>query len=285
MYIIRVYTYINIHYQYYYSNIIYNIYNIFIFRVKTLKKIDIYLCFLYTIECGREKTHQKKIERGTKKMAKNSKSIKKVLEYAQENGYATLEQYILTNGDKPRTLQEILSYYGENENDSGRYGRMLEVTLRFLLTGKIHRAHPQNASDTRFNGKTIEIKSGAGWLTAANFFSKEHACLYWNSKKRPIARADFIAYVPRYNGKNIDEVRFFTQTDFIELLASFDLIIPKHASPASGGAWGIAIQSYIPNEKFANEKKFYDFTDALYSQGMTMEQFVTAYGAEVDPNA
>lgn len=218
-------------------------------------------------------------------MAKNSKSIEKILENARENGYTTLEDYILTNGDKPRTMDEILSYYFNNEEDSGKFGRMLEVSLRFLLTGKVHRAHPQNASDTRFNGKSIEIKSGAGWLTAANFFSKEHACLYWNSKKKPIARADFIAYIPRYNGRNMDEVRFFTQADFIGLLASHDLIIPKHASPASGGAWGIAIQSYIPNEKFANEKKFYDFTDALYSQGMTMEQFVTAYGSEVDPNA
>lgn len=210
-------------------------------------------------------------------MKKNA--IQRTLEKAQRDGNETLLAYIDERGHAPKTLDEILAYYMDNECDTGANGRAFEVAFRAMMTKKIERVHPLGVSDMRVKGKAIEAKSGCGWLVNPEFYTPVAAAEYWTSTKRPIKKADYIAYLPRFDGSNEADALILTQTAFLKCLERSNLARVKKGS---NGLYGIAIQSYIPSKKFhASRERLNQFLEDMWNNGWLPDVFAERHGLEV----
>lgn len=163
-----------------------------------------------------------------------------------------------------------------NKADDGRFGRNFEVDLRAYLKGIFERCHHMDATDISVKrGVTLEVKSGCGWLVSP---FTDDICeadgLLENGFK--MKRATYVAYLPQYNeDTDISEVRFFTQAQFLQIFADFNKVRVKRSS---AGLYGLAIQTYIPTEKFRASKKVYAEILSRLDMGMTAEEFVDKFG-------
>ncbi len=163
-----------------------------------------------------------------------------------------------------------------NTADDGRFGRNFEVDLRAYLKGIFERCHHMDVTDISVKrGVTLEVKSGCGWLVSP---FTDDICeaddLLENGFK--MKRATYIAYLPQYSeNTDISEVRFFTQAQFLRIFTDFNKVRVKRSST---GLYGLAIQTYIPTEKFRASKKVYAEILARLDEGMTAEEFVDKFG-------
>lgn len=163
-----------------------------------------------------------------------------------------------------------------NTADDGRFGRNFEVDLRAYLKGIFERCHHMDVTDISVKrGVTLEVKSGCGWLVSPFTADITEADdLLANGFK--MKRATYVAYLPQYNeDTDISEVRFFTQAQFLQIFADFNKVRVKRSS---AGLYGLAIQTYIPTEKFRASKKVYAEILARLDMGMTAEEFVDKFG-------
>lgn len=163
-----------------------------------------------------------------------------------------------------------------NTADDGRFGRNFEVDLRAYLKGIFERCHHMDATDISVKrGVTLEVKSGCGWLVSpfTADITEADDLLADGFKMR---RATYIAYLPQYSeNTDISEVRFFTQAQFLRIFTDFNKVRVKRSST---GLYGLAIQTYIPTEKFRASKKVYAEILARLDEGMTAEEFVDKFG-------
>lgn len=163
-----------------------------------------------------------------------------------------------------------------NTADDGRFGRNFEVDLRAYLKGIFERCHHMDVTDISVKrGVTLEVKSGCGWLVSPFTADITEADdLLANGFK--MKRATYIAYLPQYSeNTDISEVRFFTQAQFLRIFTDFNKVRVKRSST---GLYGLAIQTYIPTEKFRASKKVYAEILSRLDMGMTAEEFVDRFG-------
>lgn len=163
-----------------------------------------------------------------------------------------------------------------NTADDGRNGRNFEVDLRAYLKGIFERCHHMDVTDISVKrGVTLEVKSGCGWLVSpftADICEADDLLADGFKMKR----ATYIAYLPQYSeNTDISEVRFFTQAQFLRIFTDFNKVRVKRSST---GLYGLAIQTYIPTEKFRASKKVYAEILARLDEGMTAEEFVDKFG-------
>ena len=167
-----------------------------------------------------------------------------------------------------------------NLNDTGMNGRNFEVDLRaYLMHIYDGFCHHMDVTDIAVKrGVALEVKSGCGWLVSPFTTDITEADdLLLNGFK--MKRATYIAYLPQYNADtDISEVRFFTQAQFLRIFADYNKIRVKRSS---SGLYGLAIQTYIPTEKFKASKKVYAEILARLDEGLTAEEFVEKFGLEV----
>lgn len=162
-----------------------------------------------------------------------------------------------------------------NTADTGRFGRNFEVDLRAYLKSVIERCHPMHTTDvTVKRGVTLECKTGCGWLVSpfTADVTEADALLEDGFKMR---RATYVAYLPQYSeDTDISEVRFFTQAQFIGIFADHKKVRVKRGS---NGLYGIALQSYIPTEKFKCSKAVYQSILSRLDDGLTAEEFAEKF--------
>lgn len=163
-----------------------------------------------------------------------------------------------------------------NTHDNGKDGRNFEVVLRYALTGKEEACHGLGKTDITIGvkGVTIEAKSGAGWLVYPCYESKEEAeALIEEGFK--MSRATYVAYVPTFTGDPYEAI-VLTQAAFLAVFSKHKKI---RAKKSSSGLWGVALQSYVPTEKFKASVKTYEAILAdLADNGMILEEFAEKYG-------
>lgn len=163
-----------------------------------------------------------------------------------------------------------------NTADAGRFGRNFEVDLRAYLKGIFERCHHMDATDISVKrGVALECKTGCGWLV--NPWTDD-VCeaddVLANGFK--MARATYIAYLPKYDETtSIEDVRFLTQAQFLSIFADAGKLRVKRGS---NGLYGIAIQSYIPTEKFKCSKAVYQTILNRLDMGLTADEFVDKFG-------
>lgn len=161
-----------------------------------------------------------------------------------------------------------------NTADTGRFGRNFEVDMRAYLKGIIEKCHHMDESDISVKrGVTLECKTGCGWLVSPwtpDFMEVEDVI----AEGFKMRRATYIAYLPKYDGTNLADARFFTQAQFLGIFADNKKVRAKRSSD---GLYGIAIQSYIPSEKFKCSKAVYAEILNRLDQGLTAEEFVEKF--------
>lgn len=162
-----------------------------------------------------------------------------------------------------------------NTHDAGMNGRNFEVDLRAYLKSVIERVHPMHTADVIVKrGVTLECKTGCGWLVSpfTPDIMEADALLAEGFKMR---RATYVAYLPQYTeNTDISEVRFFTQAQFLAIFNDNKKVRVKRSS---AGLYGLAIQSYIPTEKFKCSKAVYHNILERLENGLTAEEFVEKF--------
>lgn len=162
-----------------------------------------------------------------------------------------------------------------NTHDTGMNGRNFEVDLRAYLKSVIERVHPMNTADVIVKrGVTLECKTGCGWLVSpfTPDIMEANALLAEGFKMR---RATYVAYLPQYTeNTDISEVRFFTQAQFLAIFNDNKKVRVKRSR---AGLYGLAIQSYIPTEKFKCSKAVYRNILERLENGLTAEEFVEKF--------
>lgn len=175
------------------------------------------------------------------------------------------------------SVEDAVLYYTANEKDGGRYGRALEVLARYYLTGKVEPVHPQGASDIRYGGYSLEVKSSAGTLTPYIYRSEDDVkALYSDDSISTMARARYVIYTPfpdMVNLQNVDIVRVYTQKRFLQAAeASGNLVIR-----AKQGLYGLGLKQFYQSNK--QTEKWLDALDSVPS--VTLNDFFNRYASRV----
>ena len=149
---------------------------------------------------------------------------------------------------------ELIEFYASKHDFDGKHGAMAEVAIRERLTGKIAKMSPNNSTDVVVkSGVTVEVKTGQGWLIPPTFETEAEAWEHYHGKatRYKMARASHVVYIPVVTEKAIASARVIKQADFMRLLKCLNLVRVKK----SRGLYGIAIQQYLPTEKFKPSKE------------------------------
>lgn len=172
--------------------------------------------------------------------------------------------------------------------NSGAEGRAFERAINYLF-GLLERCKTVQGANSfdcikyrTVNGKkkriTIEIKTGSGTLGILNSDG--------NIISSPLLKSDFIAYVPQFfDGiPTENQVLFFETSVFMDILKNNGLIRKKTSGKMSarkkaGLDWYYDILSI---QSFKNsKKKFTAFTNDLFFEGLTFDDFVNYYGISI----
>ena len=172
--------------------------------------------------------------------------------------------------------------------NSGAEGRAFERAINYVFgllkrCGAVQGANSFDCVKYRtVNGKrkriTIEIKTGSGTLGILDANG--------NIISSPLLKSDFIAYVPQLlDGIPAEnQVLFFETSVFIDILKKNNLIRKKASGKMSarkkaGLNWYYDILSI---QSFKNsKKKFTAFTNDLFFEGLTFDDFVNYYGISI----
>lgn len=172
--------------------------------------------------------------------------------------------------------------------NSGAEGRAFERAINYLfgLLKRCSSVQGANSFDCikyrTVNGKrkriTIEIKTGSGTLGILDANG--------NIVSSPLLKSDFIAYVPQLlDGIPAEkQVLFFETSVFMDILKNNGLIRKKTsgkmtARKKAGLDWYYDILSI---QSFKNsKKKFTTFTNDLFFEGLTFDDFVNYYGISI----
>jgi hypothetical protein len=173
-------------------------------------------------------------------------------------------------------LESIRERYLQNLEDSGHFGRCFEVDMRHELINTVERVHPLGVADVTIKaGVTLECKTACGWIVNPQFDTPEEAKAYIEEKTRPMKKAMFVAYLPQYNGENLEDARILSQTSFLNMLKEAGLLRAKKGSSKNNPQYGIAIQSYLPTKSFHPSMKTLAFVEGyLMEHGETVEEYV-----------
>ena len=172
--------------------------------------------------------------------------------------------------------------------NSGAEGRAFERAINYMFgllkrSGAVQGANSFDCIKYRtVNGKrkriTIEIKTGSGTLGILDANG--------NIISSPLLKSDFIAYVPQLlDGIPAEkQVLFFETSVFIDILKKNNLIRKKAsgkmtARKKAGLDWYYDVLSI---QSFKNsKKKFTAFTNDLFFEGLTFDDFVNYYGISI----
>ena len=172
--------------------------------------------------------------------------------------------------------------------NSGAEGRAFERAINYMFgllkrSGAVQGANSFDCIKYRtVNGKrkriTIEIKTGSGTLGILDANG--------NIISSPLLKSDFIAYVPQLlDGIPAEkQVLFFETSVFIDILKKNNLIRKKAsgkmtARKKAGLNWYYDVLSI---QSFKNSKKrFTAFTNDLFFEGLTFDDFVNYYGISI----
>ena len=143
----------------------------------------------------------------------------------------------------------LIDYYASKDDFDGKDGAIAEVAIRERLTGQVKGLASNKMADIVIkSGVTVEVKTGQGWIVPPQFESEGEAWAFYHGKatRYKMARASHVVYIPVVTDKAIASARIIKQADFMRLLECLNLVRVKK----SRGLYGIAIQQYLPTEKF-----------------------------------
>ena len=169
-----------------------------------------------------------------------------------------------------KNIDAVLARYSI-ASDCGQLGKKAEVVARYAITGKIERCHTAGDTDCVVKrGVVVEVKTGAGELEPFGYDTKE-AAIEAMEAGHFLLGCSHVAYLPRYNGHNIEQTLVVPRKRFISLLQKYNLIRVKQAT---NGAWKVTIQNYLPTENFHPSKdRAFLFLDDLEKYGLFLDCF------------
>lgn len=168
--------------------------------------------------------------------------------YTQDQTSTRVQEFFNTDA------HELIEYYVSKNDFDGKDGAIAEVAIRERLTGKIAKMSPNKITDIVVkSGVTVEVKTGQGWIIPPQFESENEAWAFYHGKatRYKMARASHVVYIPVVTKESIMKAKVIKQADFMRLLESLNLVRVKK----SRGLYGIAIQQYLPTEKFKPSKE------------------------------
>lgn len=122
---------------------------------------------------------------------------------------------------------------------------------------------------------TIEVKTGCGWLVNPTLEQAQAVELLEDLQalKKAIAHSKYFAYAPTAQ----DEVLIMPKGKFVDILAQYGIL---RAKKGSNGAYGVAIQSYIPTPTFrASKERYRAILDTLFDNGEYIDCFLDRVNA------
>lgn len=173
-------------------------------------------------------------------------------------------------------VEQAVLYYTANEKDGGRYGRALEVMVRYYLTGRVEPVHPQGAGDVRFGGYSCEVKSSAGTLTPYVYSTPEDVqALYNDSNISTMSRARYVIYVPfpeTVSLQNVGIIRVYTQLRFLQAAEKCGNLTIR----SKQGLFGLGLKQFYQSNK--QTERWLDALDDVPSISLT--DFFNRYSKE-----
>lgn len=170
-------------------------------------------------------------------------------------------------------IDAAIAYYRDNVKDGGRYGRTLEVMVRYYLTGRIEPVHPQGAGDVCFGGNSCEVKSAAGTLTPYIYTSPEDVqALYSNKNVLTMSRAKYVIYAPfpeTVSLQNVGIVRVYTQIRFLQAAEKCGNLTIR----SKQGLFGLGLKQFYQSNK--QTERWLDALDDVPS--VSLNDFFTRY--------
>lgn len=174
-------------------------------------------------------------------------------------------------------IDAAVLYYTQNLKDGGRYGRALEVMVRYYLTGKIEPVHPQGAGDVRYGGNTLEVKSSAGTLTPYVYQSPEDVqALYNDDSIATMARARYVIYTPfpeTVSLQTVGIVRVYTQFQFLKAAEKCGNLTIR----SKQGLFGLGLKQFYQSNR--QTERWLDALDSVPS--VTLNDFFNRYSSRV----
>lgn len=170
------------------------------------------------------------------------------------------------------SIDAAIAYYTGNNRDGGRFGRALEVMVRYYLTGRIEPVHPQGAGDVYFGGYSCEVKSSAGTLTPYMYSTPEDVQALYNSDVPTMARARYIVYTPfpeTISLQNVGIVRVYTQRRFLQAAEMCGNLIIRNKQ----GLFGLGLKQFYQSNK--QTERWLDALDDVPS--VSLDEFFTRY--------
>lgn len=182
----------------------------------------------------------------------------------------------LKNGQRQpfpyNSIDAAIAYYIGNDRDGGRYGRALEVMVRYYLTGQIEPVHPQGAGDVRYSGNTLEVKSSAGTLTPYIYRSPEDVQALYNSNVPTMARARYIVYTPfpeTVSLQTVGIVRVYTQCRFLQAAEKCGNLVIR----SKKGLFGLGLRQFYQSNR--QTERWLDALDDVPS--ISLNEFFTRH--------
>lgn len=180
-----------------------------------------------------------------------------------------------------QTLEKIIDRYinNPNPNDKGNMGKAYDSLGRYALTKKLEYCHHAGMYDSFVkSGVVVEWKNGCGSLDGRGYETKEEAEEAMINRQY-LPNCTHVAYVPKFNGSNMEETIITPRLRFIKVLEQFKLVRVRRETD---GMWRVAIQSYIPTPTFkASPERMAAFIEALEENGLYIDLFAEKYGIEL----
>lgn len=182
---------------------------------------------------------------------------------------------------KAESLEKIIERYitNPNPNDKGAMGKAYDSLGRYAFTQKLEYCHHAGMYDCLVkSGVVIEWKNGCGSLDGFGYDTKEEAELAM-IERRYLPNCTHIAYIPKFNGENMDETIITPRLRFIKILEQFKLVRVRRETD---GKWRVAIQSYIPSPTFkASPERMAAFIEALEENGLYIDLFAEKFDIDL----